>query len=531
MSPSTAYSRDLEAGLPSASSPHSASPSASASSSPSGALCCLSTSRSRWVLLAVLLVAAAVLLLLPPFIRLLVSGLSVLDASPTSAALFFVVLVLLCSPFTLGYGVVVLTAGLVFGWWAFPLVYCASVVGGSVWFVVFRWLSAGCGCNVSSLLFSLCPGYSLYLRAFTSALESYPVRSAALLQLSFLPFGALCALLSSTELRLASFVLACCVSRIKLLAYISLAQSAGTVHALWTRDASSPARWQDALTLCVSVVCSIVALSTISVLASRQLKRMREDGSSTAYSLQRDNGAEAEADEQRRPAAADDNSGELRESEYNRLLSPRGSRGGGSDSVRLDVRDVPGDASMVRHFGDSQHLLALHDGSVAELQAASPQLDALSSLSDSARVRKLSGSTVRSGGLPATVAATPSSPLSSSVSSLPLRSSSPRRLRADSPSSSRLLLSSSIGSSSIAAAAPTSSSSSSSSRRRPSDAANPTNAASQAAITASYPFLLHHSASHSPLHANQHSHSLSHTYSHPHSPRRKVSATLQSNGR
>ena len=514
MSPSTLYSRDLEANTASASSsPQSSSASSAASASSASCLCGL-TSRPRVVLLAVLCAAAALLLLLPPFLRVLVSALSVLDASPTSAAVFFCVVVLLCSPFTLGYGVVVLTAGVVFGWWAFPLVYCASVLGGAVWFVLFRWLSASCGCNVSTVLFSLCPSYSLYLRAFTSALESYPVRSAALLQLSFLPFGALCALLSSTELRPASFVLACCISRLKLLAYVSLAQSAGTVHMLWTRDAAStPARWQDAIALCVSVVCSVVALSTISLLASRQLKRMREDGggASTPYALPGDVGAEAEAEEQRR-LAADDGSAEPRVSEYNRLLSPRGSRA--SEAVRLDVRDVVGDEGAARHFNDSEQLLALHVGSPGE-QTVSPQLDALSSLSDSARVRKLSGSSARIV-LPAAAAAAvaPSSPLSSSVSALPLRSSSPRRLRADSPSSARLLLLSSVSSSSSTAA---------SSRRRPSDAANPANITSQSALTASYPFLVHHSASHSPLHANQHS------YTHPHSPRRKVSASLQLN--
>ena len=521
MSPSAPYySRDLESNsVTSASSLPSSSPSA-ASAASSTTYCCL-LSRPRCVLLAVLCCCAAVLLLLPPFVRLLVALLSALDASPTSAAVFFVVVVLLCSPFTLGYGVVVLTCGVVFGWWAFPLVYCASVLGGAVWFVLFRWLSAGCGCNVSSVLFSLCPSYTLYLRAFTSALESYPVRSAALLQLSFLPFGALCALLSSTELTLASFVLACCISRLKLLAYVSLAQSAGTVHLLWTRDTgSAPTRWQDALALCVSVVCSVVALSTISILASRQLKRMREESApSTPYPLLGEAGAaEAEVDEQHR-AAADEAGGESRASEYNRLLSPRGSRG--SDVVRLEVRDGDGDGQ----FDHSQQLLQLHDHGSGVDPTLSPQLDALPSLSESARARKLSGSTVRSV-LPAgSVAAAPSSPLPPSVSSLPLRSSSPRRLRADSPSSSRLLMSQPVSSS-----ASSSLSLSSSSRRRPSDAANPTNSASQAALTASYPFLLHHSASHSPLHATQHVLS-AHSHSHPHSPRRKLSAAQPLNGR
>ena len=489
------------------------------------------------MLLAVLCCAAALLLLLPPFIRALVAALSVLDASPSTAALFFLVVLLLCSPFTLGYGVVVLTAGVVLGWWAFPLVYAASVLGGALWFVLFRALSNSCQCNVSSLLFSLCPAYSLYLRAFTSALDAYPVRSAALLQLSFLPFGALCALLSSTELRLSNFVAACCLSRLKLLAYVSLAQSAGTVHQLWTRDqAASPARWQDALSLCVSVVCSVVALSAISILASRQLKRMREDGSgSTPYSALQ-SGGEAKADEEeRRRLAAEEGDGELRASEYNRLLSPRNGRGGGSEAVRLDVREVEEGEEGVRHFVDGQQVLALHDAHPID-PSLSPQLDALPILAESARARKLSGSTLR-GALPplnalATNSATgvSSSSLPASVSSLPLRSSSPRRLRADSPSSSRLLLSSSSSSSSSSSASSSVSSAplSASSRRRPSDGANP-------AAHSSYPFLLHHSASQQ--HAAQHQTALGsasphaqHSLTPQHSPRRKVSGATHSHG-
>ena len=330
--------------------------------------CCL-VSQGRLLVLVVLCAAAAVLWLLPPLLTVLVSALSALDASAGSAAVFFVVLLLLCSPFTLGYGVVVLTAGVVFGWWAFPLVYCASVLGGSVWFVLFRWLSRGCGCNVASLLFSVCPAYSLYLRAFTSALESYPIRSAALLQLSFLPFGALCALLSSTELPLSRFIVACLLSRVKLLAYISLAQSAGTVHTLWTRDAAAaPTRWQDALTLALSVLCSVVALSTVSILASRQLKRMREDSAAaTSY-----------------PALADSLVESAMDDEYNRLLSPRGSRS--SDTARLDIRDVDDDEGAARHFGASQQLPQLHDGATQQ-PTLSPQLEALSSLSEAARAR------------------------------------------------------------------------------------------------------------------------------------------------
>ena len=184
-----------------------------------------------------------------------------------------------------------------FGCGASPFVYCGSVVGGVGWFLLLRALSQHCGlhvqrcadcCPSSSSSSSSSASSSLYLRAFTSALESRPVQTTALLQLSFLPYGALGALLSTTSLSASSFLLGCCLSRLKLLSYIWMAQSASALQSLWSSERQWG--WRDVTTLLLSVSLSLVALSLVTLFATassgacswsrrrRTLRRRRGEG-------------------------------------------------------------------------------------------------------------------------------------------------------------------------------------------------------------------------------------------------------------
>ena len=101
------------------------------------------------------------------------------------------------------------------------------------------------------------------------------MQSVALLQLSFLPYGVLCALLSTTSVSLPSFMAGCCISRVKLAAYIWLAQSATTLQGLWTQERSYS--WRDVVTLALSITCSLVSLTFVTLLANRQLRRIRQE--------------------------------------------------------------------------------------------------------------------------------------------------------------------------------------------------------------------------------------------------------------
>ena len=131
-SPSAYRDVDGPSPLPAASvSTSSASPTALPSSSPSAAVLCLGClHRFRWALLGLVLLCVLLGLLLPPFLRFLLRVLLELRPTPADAALFFLVIVLLCNPVTVGYGLVVLATGAVFGWTAFPIVYSARYSAG-----------------------------------------------------------------------------------------------------------------------------------------------------------------------------------------------------------------------------------------------------------------------------------------------------------------------------------------------------------------------------------------------------------------
>ena len=304
----------------------SSSPSSLSASASCGARC-------RWlVAAAVVAVVLCLAALLPRVVSAVVAPLLALHASPSHAALFFAVIVLLCNPLTVGYGVVVFSAGLVFGWWAFPLVYCASVVGGALCFSLLRLLSARCGCGVHRL-WELCPAYALYVRAFTSALEAAPVRSAALLQLSFLPYGALCALLSTTPIPLTAFVCACCVSRCKLLAYVWLAQNATTLRSLWSGERAHS--WVDVATLALSLTSSVAALALLTALANRQLQRIQQEQS--AQQQQQQQQQQQEEDEEGRAGDGDDDGADAGVRSRGRAVVEVGGVNGVNGALLADV--------------------------------------------------------------------------------------------------------------------------------------------------------------------------------------------------
>jgi hypothetical protein len=292
-----------------------------------------------------------------------------------------------------------------------------SVVGGALWFSAFRFVSGACGLSSSP---AVGLSSSLHFRAFSSALEAAPVRSAALLQLSFLPFGALTALLSTTPLSLCSFVLACCLSRLKLIAYVWLAQSANTVQALWTRDRAYDST--ELLSLALSVSFSLLSLTLITLFANRQLAKLRQQ----------------EADWEAERAAAEAGGGSAaggqddalirildveRGAQYDRLLSP-------SRVQRLGDRGDRGDRGERGDRADDAQT------------AAAAVNDSSALLPSDSRSRKLSASS-RAQTAALAVGAEAEAAAASHAAVLPASLSllSPSRLsRSDSPSASSLLL-------------------------------------------------------------------------------------------
>jgi hypothetical protein len=74
----------------------------------------------------VLMVVVACALLLPRVLRGVFLTLMELDASPRHAVLMFCVVMVMVNPLAVGYGVVVFTTGMIFGWWGFIIAYTAS---------------------------------------------------------------------------------------------------------------------------------------------------------------------------------------------------------------------------------------------------------------------------------------------------------------------------------------------------------------------------------------------------------------------
>jgi hypothetical protein len=97
----------------------------SSSSSPSSPTSCLSTV-VRWPLVVGLIVLVVTALFLPRVLRGVMVTLMELDATPRHAAVVWGVVVLFSSPVAFGYGVVVFTTGMIFGWYGFIIAYTAS---------------------------------------------------------------------------------------------------------------------------------------------------------------------------------------------------------------------------------------------------------------------------------------------------------------------------------------------------------------------------------------------------------------------
>ena len=115
--------------LPSSSSPPSP-PSPSSSFSSSSSWLWWLRVRWPWVLLCALLLCC-LLWLLPRALSLLLEPLKTLQPDGITAFILFGVIVMMCSPLTLGYGAVIVFSGVLFGWWGFPLAYSARSVSGT----------------------------------------------------------------------------------------------------------------------------------------------------------------------------------------------------------------------------------------------------------------------------------------------------------------------------------------------------------------------------------------------------------------
>jgi len=145
-----------------------------------------------------------------------------LHANFSHGVLIFFLTFLTVNPLMIGYAFVVVLGSFIFGWVAFPICYSASVLGAWVWFALTRWLAVRKRVWVDRLFLTF-GSYSRYLRVFQLVINRHSFKLAALLQSSFVPYGILNSTFALTELSTPAFLLACCLSRIKLLGYVYLA--------------------------------------------------------------------------------------------------------------------------------------------------------------------------------------------------------------------------------------------------------------------------------------------------------------------
>lgn len=236
------------------------------------------TKTFKWIITFIIIICFSTLLygsasLLP----LLKATLFVLEPTIPTASVFFFLCVAVTNPCSIGYAVIVLSCGAVFGWSGFIIVYIGSIVGATFWFSVFRICTTRFDCQINRVIGYCCACFNhsenteLTLRTIDLALSTHPVRSAALVQLTFLPFGSVVSLLASTQIDLLPFIAACCISRLKLINYIWLARSAVTAL---SGDENKEFHLRDFASLIVSLSFSVVSLAIIAYYAKLKLSQL-----------------------------------------------------------------------------------------------------------------------------------------------------------------------------------------------------------------------------------------------------------------
>ena len=206
--------------------------------------------------------------LLPSIIGPAYQLISAIQPTPINALIAFVVVFVAASPIAVGYTAVVVAVAFIFRWYALPVVYAASVLGGLVWFTLARHCGAECGWSLNTF-----PYYREHVAAVERAVADSGWKSAAVIQLSALPFGLVTATLALTGLSSRDYLVAALISRSKLVNYVWLGTSTSDIAALYNTSSASLYQPANIVILAISVTASVGSLILITVLTRRQLSR------------------------------------------------------------------------------------------------------------------------------------------------------------------------------------------------------------------------------------------------------------------
>ncbi|CEP03684.1 hypothetical protein PBRA_003291 [Plasmodiophora brassicae] len=180
------------------------------------------------------------------------------------------------TPVSIASTFVAITAGFLYRWVAFPIGYGFVVLGSQATFLLVRWL-VGQGHVSPDAMRQRFGRYADHIAAFEGALEDHGVEAVALVQLSLLPFGICNALFGFTDVHYRDFALATCLTRVKVLLYITIGMTAtNVVNALQSiRDGKFDVfEWHN-LPFFITLISSVAAFFVLRKHIRKRLHLMR----------------------------------------------------------------------------------------------------------------------------------------------------------------------------------------------------------------------------------------------------------------
>ena len=233
--------------------------------------------RFRYILISLLLligVIGCVLTILPNVVEFSFDWIQHIQPDYTTGMIFCILIIICCNPFILGYACVVLSCAYIYKWYSFPLIYCSSVLGGTIWFTISQYISARYHITPNTLL-SPFKSIRIELLAVQRAVQLHSFHVSCLLQLTFLPFGTVTCTLGLWNISVVSYILATMISRLKIILYIIVAMSVDDLRMLFT--SSHELQWIDYLRFGIGLMFSMVSLLIIALYAKQQLKLIEDD--------------------------------------------------------------------------------------------------------------------------------------------------------------------------------------------------------------------------------------------------------------
>lgn len=198
-----------------------------------------------------------------------------IEPSWGEGALFVLATWLTVVPVVPGYTLVLIATGWVFGWFPGLLIaWLGSASGACVTFALSKALFACLGVSLADVAaHRWLAKWRHQIVSVGVAIAQDAFKNATLLQLTFLPYGAIVSLLALTDVSLGAVAASATVSRLpKTAPWVWLGVAADSVSKVYSRGPFA-LETQDLVIMLVSGVGSIVAVVVVSVHARRVLRR------------------------------------------------------------------------------------------------------------------------------------------------------------------------------------------------------------------------------------------------------------------